>query len=63
MKQKKELLSEQEMKRITGGYVFPITEFHGNCPLCGEEIYMNAYTYYVVCPNCGNVITVKEKED
>ena len=67
MKNQKKLglaLSEQEMQNIKGGYTFPISELQNNrCPLCGEIIYMNTYTYIVTCENCGSIIPIEEKEN
>ena len=66
MKNQKNLgqtLSEQELKNIKGGHKFPISEFRGRCPLCGKIIYMNTYTYYVTCENCGSIIPIEEEKE
>ena len=56
-------LTEQEMKSIKGGYVFPISEFNGRCPHCNEEIRTTAYTYYIKCEHCGCVYTITQEEN
>lgn len=66
MKSKKILgqpLSDQEMKGIKGGYVFPVYESNGRCPLCGKEVELTIRSYNIRCEYCGGVFPVKEKED
>lgn len=67
MKNQKDLglaLSEQEMKNIKGGYVFPISEMqHSRCPSCGKRIYPNTYTYYITCEYCGSIIPIEEEKE
>ena len=56
-------LSEQEMKGIKGGHVYSSSQYGARCPLCGEENDCNVYTFYIVCENCGHVMTPKEEEN
>ena len=61
-KKSRQPLSEQEMKGIKGGHIFPASQYGVKCPLCGRESERNAYTLYIICDNCGHVITLKEEE-
>jgi len=66
MKNQKKLghpLSEQEMKGIKGGHIFSASQYGVKCPLCGEENERNAYTLYIICDNCGHVMTLNEEND
>ena len=56
-------LSDEEMKGIKGGHIFSASQYGARCPLCGKESDCNAYTYYIVCENCGHVMTLKEEEN
>lgn len=62
-KQLGKLLTEQEMKSIRGGYIFPISEFNGRCPLCHEEIRTTTYTNYIKCEHCGSVYAITQEEN
>ena len=56
-------LSELEMKGIKGGNVYSASQYGAKCPLCGRENDYNVYTLYIVCRNCGHVITLNEEEN
>ena len=62
-KKSRQPLSEQEMKGIKGGHVYSASQYGARCPLCGEESERNAYTLYIICDNCGHVMTLKEEEN
>lgn len=56
-------LTEQEMKKVMGGYVFSYSEHGRRCPACGEWVELGTYSYYIVCNHCGGVITLEEKNE
>ena len=62
-KKSRQPLSEQEMKGIKGGHVYSSSQYGARCPLCGEENERNAYTLYIICDNCGHVMTLNEEND
>ena len=62
-KKSRQPLSEQEMKGIKGGHVYSSSQYGARCPLCGKENDCNVYTFYIVCENCGHVITLNEEEN
>ena len=51
------------MKGIKGGHVYSASQYGARCPLCGKESDCNAYTFYIVCENCGHVMTLNEEEN
>lgn len=62
-KKSRQPLSEQEMKGIKGGHVYSSSQYGARCPLCGKENDCNVYTFYIVCRNCGHVMTLNEEEN
>ncbi len=62
-KKSRQPLSAQEMKDIKEGHIFSASQYGVKCPLCGEENDYHVYTLYIVCRNCGHVMTLKEEEN
>lgn len=66
MKNKKyngHLLTNKEMKKVSGGHVFPVSQCDGRCPACGEWIEISTYTCYIKCKRCGETILLEEKNE